>query len=101
LRDFFHLSEFVKIHLFFRKWGTKWGQKWGQKIGVKISFIPEEDGGGTMTNKMNITEPILFINGPLAEVLGGKAGETIWIKLEDAERMLESLKAINGVGRLN
>jgi hypothetical protein len=43
-----------------------------------------------MINKINIIEPILFISGSLAEFLGGKAGETIWFKLEDAERMLEN-----------
>jgi hypothetical protein len=54
-----------------------------------------------MTNTVNITEPMLFVSGPLAEVLGGKAGETIWIKLKDAEKLLENLKTINGAGRAN
>jgi hypothetical protein len=32
--------------------------------------------------------------------MGSKMGETIGVKLKDAERLLESLKAINGVERL-
>jgi hypothetical protein len=37
LRDFFYLSEVIKIHHVFRKWGQKWGRKTGRQS--------VEDGG--------------------------------------------------------
>jgi hypothetical protein len=70
-------------------------------MGSKMGLETGEKMEGRNDKKVNITEPMLFVSGSLAEVLGGKAGETIWIKLKDAEKLLESLKVVNGTGRAN